>query len=499
VHIPKASADDLKKTIVEFEAAKQTLEFKGVATTNEGNDARSAMETRRATAESNRDRIIRELIGAAKVFKGGGTEVLGLDLIEKVKSAAEDSLDRLFPQFRDADDNRWNSVINRAKNKDANALQAVDHKDNPDKHPVSAAILSFIGSGKKGKEIREEFENAPYGWPRDAIDATLITLHTSGHLRAVNKGTVLTTGQLDQAKIPVTDFRSETVAIDVKGRIKLRRLFQDANIPCKADEEAVAAEKFLTALDDLAASAGGDAPLPACPNTTTLETIRALAGNEMLAAILTEHDALKKLLEKWQALATLAEKRQPAWTVLEKLLGHANGLPEVAEFQKEADAVREERRLLEDSDPVPAIHDKLVKLLRAAVKKAHTAAKEVFHREMKVLEANANWQKLTPEQHKQLLQEARLTLPAEISIGDDAGLIEELSARSLAVWATAADALPERFRQAALAAARLLEPKAQSVHLNSGMLKTADDVATWLAETEAELLEKIKKGPVVIN
>jgi len=51
VHIPKASADDLKKAIIEFEAAKQTLEFKGVPTTTEGNEARSAMETRRATAE----------------------------------------------------------------------------------------------------------------------------------------------------------------------------------------------------------------------------------------------------------------------------------------------------------------------------------------------------------------------------------------------------------------------------------------------------------------
>jgi hypothetical protein len=499
VHIPKASADDLKKTIVEFEAAKQTLEFKGVPTTNEGNDARSAMETRRATAESNRDRIIRELIGAAKVFKGGGTEVHGLDLIEKVKSAAEDSLDRLFPQFRDADDNRWNSVINRAKNKDANALQAVDHKDNPDKHPVSAAVLSAIGSGKKGKEIREQFENAPYGWPRDAIDAVLITLHTSGHVRAVNKGTVLATGQLDQAKVPVTDFRSETVAIDVKGRIKLRRLFQDANISCKADEEAVAAEKFLTALDDLAAKAGGEPPLPACPKTATLETIRALAGNEMLAALLAEHDELKKLLEQWQARAKLAEKRKPAWEILDDLLDHADGLPEAMELVTEAEAVHDERRLLDDSDPLPPIHDKLVKLLRAALKKAHTAAADVFHREMKVLEANANWQKITQEQRDRLLLDARLAAPADLSIGDDAGLMAELAARSLAVWATAADALPERFRQAALAAARLLEPKTQRVILSSGTLKTPEDVATWLAETEAELLEKIKKGPVVIN
>ena len=103
------------------------------------------------------------------------------------------------------------------------------------------------------------------------------------------------------------------------------------------------------------------------------------------------------------------------------------------------------------------------------------------------------------EQHEQLLQDARLTPPAEIAIGDDAGLMAELSARSLAVWATAADALPERFRQAALAAARLLEPKAQRVSLSSGTLKTPEDVTAWLAETEAELLEKIKKGPVVVN
>lgn len=499
VHIPKASADELKKAIVEFEAAKHTLEFKGVPTTTEGNEARSAMETRRATAESNRDQILRELIEAAKVFKGGGTEVLGLDLIEKVKSAAEDSLDRLFPQFRDADDSRWNTVINRAKNKDGNALQAVDHKDNPDKHPVSVALLSAIGSGRKGKEIREQFESAPYGWPRDAIDAVLITLHTSGDVRAVHKGTVLTTGQLDQAKVPVTDFRSETVVIDVKGRIKLRRLFQDANIPCKADEEAVAAEKFLTLLDDLAAKAGGDAPLPACPKTTTLETIRTLAGNEMLAAMLAEHDQLKKLLEQWQALATLAEKRKPAWQTLEKLLGHANVLPEAAEFQSEADAVREERRLLEDSDPVPAIHDKLVKLLRASVKQAHTAAKDVFQREMKALEVNPNWQKLNRAQREKLLQDGRLTPFVDLAIGDDAGLMAELAARSLVVWATAADALPERFRQAALAAARLLEPKTQRVSLSSGTLKTPTDVKAWLAETEAELLGKIKKGPVVVG
>jgi len=239
--------------------------------------------------------------------------------------------------------------------------------------------------------------------------------------------------------------------------------------------------------------------MPPSPKTTTLENIRALAGNEMLAAMLKEHDELKRLLVEWRALAALAENRKPAWETMEKLLDYAKGLPEAVDLQKEADAVRDERRLLEDSDPMPPVHDKLAKLLRAAVKKAHSAAKECFQREMKALELSANWQKLNNGQREHLLEDARLTPPADLSIGDDPGLMGELSARSLAAWATAADALPERFRQVALAAARLLEPKTQRVSLTSGTLKTPEDVTAWLGETESELLEKIKKGPVVVG
>jgi hypothetical protein len=499
VHISKASAEDLKKAVVEYEAAKATLDFKGVPTTTEGNEARLAMNTRMATAESNRDRIIRDLIGSAKVFKGGGTEVINIDLIEKVKSAANDSLDRLFPNFKEADDSRWPSVINRAKNKDGNALQAVDHKDNPEKHPVCATILTAIGTGKKGKEIRDELKATPYGWPPDAIDGALITLHTVGQVRAVHKGTVLTVGQLDQAKVPVTDFRTETTAISVKDKIKLRKLFQEAGLSCKPDEETVVAEKFLDVMDDLAAKAGGQPPLPECPKTVLLDPIRALAGNEMLAAILKEHEELKKRHAEWQEQAKLAEKRAPAWGTLSNLLQHAKGLPEAVELQAEADAVRDERRLLEDSDPVPPIHGKLVKLLRAALKKAHATTKETYDRETQALEPNSNWQKTKKTDRDRLLKEAGIAAVGELSVGDDASLIAALSERSLPVWATTADALPERFRQAALAAARLLEPKTQSVKLTSGTLKTTEDVRDWLKGTEKELLEKVKKGPIIIN
>jgi hypothetical protein len=247
------------------------------------------------------------------------------------------------------------------------------------------------------------------------------------------------------------------------------------------------------------AKAGGEPPLPPCPRTATLDSIRALAGNEMLAAMLMEHDELKSLLEKWLAQAKLAEKRKPAWETLCDLLDHANGLSEAVELQAEADAVCDERRLLEDSDPVPPIHDKLVKFLRAALKKAHAATKETYERQMRILEENPNWQKTNKGDQDRLLKAAGIAAVGELSIGDDALLIAAPNQRSLPVWAAMADALPERFRQAVLAAAKRLEPKTQSVKLSSGTLKTPDDVKTWVGVTETELPGMRDKGPIVIS
>ena len=94
------------------------------------------MATRMATAEASRNQIVNDVIDGAKVFQGGGGERYELNLVAKVEAAAQASLDRLFPNFKSADDNRWANVINRAKNGDEAALSAVDWTDAPEKHPV---------------------------------------------------------------------------------------------------------------------------------------------------------------------------------------------------------------------------------------------------------------------------------------------------------------------------------------------------------------------------
>ena len=499
VYIPKASADDLQKAVVEYEAAKSALEFKGTPTSPEGREARDAMATRMRTAETERDQIVQDVVDQAKVFQGGGGECLGLLLAAKVEDAATASLVRLFPNFKDADDNRWSSVINRAKNGDESAMSAIDWTDSPEKHPVCSSVLSEVGSGKRGKEVRDAFEASPYGWPRDAVDAALIVLHTTGHLRATHKGTTLSQGQLDQAKISVTDFRTETATLNAREKMKLRKLFHDAGVECKPNEETAKAGEYLVRLQDLADRVGGDPPMPERPKTDRLDNLRALAGNEQLAGTLKHHDELAEQAEAWSKLADLAAKRNPAWGILCTLLKHADAIDGADELGAQADAVNSERRLLDASDPVPNIRKAAGDLLRTAVTAAHGEYEQTYNEHMLELTASDTWKKLTVDQQTKILAGEGISKAEALSVGSEADLIRSLEQTPLPAWKTRTDALAQQFSRAAIAAAQLLEPKTQHVHLASGPLKTEQDVKNWLAGAEKGLLAKIKKGPVVIS
>lgn len=257
---------------------------------------------------------LREVLTSAKADENS--------VVDKVREAAKASLDRLFYEFKNADDHRWARVIERARKGTEHPLEAVDYDGKTEEHPVCSKVLSFVGSGKKGREIRAHFSAPPYGWSRDAIDAALISLFGTGHLRAATSGASLQPGQLDQGKVSRTDFRVESATIDTPQRLQLRKLFTDAKVPCKPNEETAAADEFLRKLNDLARCAGGDAPLPERPATSHLQDIRSLAGNEQLVAILNRHDELRQNLDDWIEARDLAETRLPAYERLQSLARH---------------------------------------------------------------------------------------------------------------------------------------------------------------------------------
>lgn len=499
VFVPKTQADALRKVIADESAAKETLNFKGMPSTHEGIEAREAMQTRLMEAERTRKTLIASIIDAAKVIQGGGSERLETTLREKIKAAAEASLDRLFYEFKDADDGRWDKVIERAKKGAEHPLEVLDFTGKTEDHPVCSAVLGHVGSGKKGKDIRDHFSAAPFGWPRDAVDAALISLFASGHLRTSNNGAALKPGQLDQAKISQTDFRVESTTLSVQQRLALRKLYQSAGVECKPNEEQAAAGILLNKLVDLAQSAGGEAPLPERPSTRHIVELQSRAGNEQLVALFERRTELERNAEEWAKAKQLAERRWPAFERLRKLIKQAAGKPLVDPIKPQFDAIVNQRSLLADSDPVPALSKALVDGLRQAINDAAQAYANTYETESAALHASDSWQKIGEQDRTTILNRLGVQKLDKGAVGTEQEVLASLDKISLDTWATKTAALPHQFAEARVQAAKRLEPKTQYIKLDSHTLRSPEDVDAWLAQTRQKLLAKLSDGPVVVG
>ena len=497
--VPKSRADALARVIAAQSAARDTLEYKGVPSTPEGIEARQGMETRLTEAANSLRALVAEIVEGAKVYQGGGIERLEASLLEKVQEAAEASLDRLFYEFKDADDPRWHMVIERARKGAEHPLEAVDFSGKTEDHPICSGVLSFVGSGKKGKEVRANFSAPPYGWSRDAVDAALISLFGTGHLRAAINGTPLKPGQLDQAKISTTDFRVESATIDTRQRLKLRKLFQTVGVACKPNEEIAAAGELLRKLNELAEQAGGEAPLSEGPDISHLIDLQSLAGNEQLLGILERYDELHQNLEEWTEARNLAEKRLPAYQRLLSLARHAKGMETAPIIQPQIEAITANRSLLDATDPVPDLAKGLTDALRGALTEVEQRDTELFDQEFEQLEAAKSWQKIDEAERDRILQGLRIAKASKGAVGTEQEVLESLERISLDAWRTCTAALPQLFSEARIRADKLIEPKTHSVKLTSATLHTPEEVKAWIEKTEQELLEKIKEGPVVVN
>jgi hypothetical protein len=214
----------------------------------------------------------------------GGDAIGGTLLIDKVQDAASACLDRLYPQFHLADSPDWHKVIERSRKGDGDALAAVGHQGNPDAHPVCTAVLSYVGSGKRGTDIRQHFANPRYGWPRDAVDASLFVLTAAGLLQARSGGTLVTGEKLAERTITSIEFRTETVTLSTVELFKIRGLFKEVGLTVQAGQESANVPTFLTRMRSLAEQAGGAPPLPAPPSIVHLEDIGHRVGNDQLKA-----------------------------------------------------------------------------------------------------------------------------------------------------------------------------------------------------------------------
>ncbi|MDP9487748.1 MAG: hypothetical protein M3Q49_18510, partial [Actinomycetota bacterium] len=207
VFLPRRSADDLKKAIASYEAATEALSGRPVPTTHEGQEARAAMEFRQRSARATLEATVNAVLRNARVMQGGGNEISGGSLRDMVAEAGWASLDRMYPRFGDGDSARWHLVVRNARQGSGDPLSALGYSGELEKQSACREVLTFVGPGKKGREVRAKFETPPYGWPRDAVDGSLLTLLGAGRLQAVVNGVPATAREIDQGKIGATDFR----------------------------------------------------------------------------------------------------------------------------------------------------------------------------------------------------------------------------------------------------------------------------------------------------
>lgn len=499
IFVPRQSADDLRRLVIEAEASRQTLDAKGVPTTDEGREARLSMESRERAATQQITELVGQIVDNAKVFQGGGTELLQLKLEDKLRDAATAALARLYPRFGEADSNAWEVAIKRARDGSDMPFQPVGHAGSTEQHPVCQQVLATIGAGKTGSEVRKTLRASPFGWPQDAIDAALIALHRSQHLTATLNGAALAQGQLDQNKIAKTEFRVEKATLSVQDRLRLRKLFQAAGITCKAGEENAKAALYLEAMAAFAQSAGGDPPLPACPATPSIADLQALVGNEQLTAILAAEGALQGAFVEWSKRRSLVDQRLPQWRLAERMAAHASELPSAADPVAQLESVRAGRLLLEATDPVSPLRVALATVLRAALNEAHERHQSVHATGMDELRAHEAWSRLSSGQQSEILTAVGLAWPPALDVSSDEALLAALDRSRLSARLAEADAVAGRVERAIETAAKLVDPQSTVISLERATLRTEADVEAWLGRQRRTLLEGIQRGPVIIG
>jgi hypothetical protein len=502
VYIPKRSADDLRHHLIEYKAATATLDKRGVPNTPEGTEARAAMETTKQTAEGKIKELLDEAFFGARVFQGGGNEVTGNNLQDVVLEAADNALQRLYPQFQIGDHIGWSKVYERAQKGAPDALKAIGFEDEPGKNPVCKLLLGAIAGGKKGADLRSQFESSYYGWSRDTVDGALQVLLIAGLIRAQDEqGKTVDPKEIERKSIGKTLFKVEATTITTPQRIQIRKVLQKMDLSVKQGEELAVIPQFLQKMQELAGRAGGEAPKPERPDTQFLDDIRLTAGNEQLLAIYNQRDELPTVIDQWTATAEQIAQRWPIWQTLKRLAQHARSLQDIDALMVQITTIEEQRQLLLDPDAITPLLSNITQLLRNELNRLQQEYENRHKRGMQRLEQDENWQQLEPEQRNQLLSEQKLTLSdqPEFNLASTETILATLDKQPLSSLTDRVIALPARFDNIAVDAAELLEPQAQFIQVPRRTLKTSEDIDIWLEEVKLKLKDALENGPVVIR
>lgn len=496
VFLPQQQDELLREHLLRNKASRAVLDLKGPPTGQAAEEAAAAMQARANDADRSIQHILTEILATAKVWKGGGTELNALSLLDKLTDAAQDAVTRLFPRFTESDHRGWESAAERVKKGDDAPMAAVDWRGPTEEHPVCKEILSYLGPGREGRHILAHFQTAPFGWSKDTVNAALVCLVAAGRVKVQDStsGQAIEPKHLDHPRINKATFSTQSIALSVKDKIALRGLFTNQGLRCQpADDLAAKGAEFKAKIQELASKAGGDAPLPPRPGVQLLSEISPLSGNELLAAYLSHLDTIKAELPKWNTAAELAAKRLPQWNMLEELLTAGVDFSSVTTT---AEVITSERRLLDPTDHVEPLLKIVRDGLRSALLEARGQYTQARQRALARLETNTLWGQLGPAIQTTLLNQHPIPDLEPLEISDDQGLRAALTRTPLAWWRDRSDSLEPRVDLLITEAAKILTPTARRITLPSATIQNPEELETWIAEVRQNITQELAKGAV---
>ncbi|MEZ8025431.1 BREX system P-loop protein BrxC [Vibrio sp. 1F255] len=500
VYVPNINRSELQRAIVELKAAETTLDVRGRATTDAGKDALQSMETRLRSAGNTKARLLKEIFESIQVRLAGGQEVEGNSLADQIQNAGELACQRLFHKFKMADDRGWAKVYDQASRlADPNALDKLGYSGETDKHPLCAEVHRFIGTMKMGKEIREHFKQAPYGWGNDVIDGALYAMLAAGVLKASDaQERAIDAKSLDRSSVTQTKFRPENVTLSKVQMIKVRGVVSSLlEQSCNTGEEATKLPQAILNAKQVANKAGGLAPLPMAPNTALLSELEIYSGNDQLQKAFDNKDQLLSDFEAWKDQANKAELRMRQWHKLAEAMEYCRDLSIYAELAKEKDAILANRSLLDALCPVKPLLESAVNELRTAITAHREKYEEEYRQCMSDLLDDENWQKLDELKREAFLRKRNLSAIPSVNTSDADSVFNALDEISFGQWNDKTAALPGIFSQVLRDAITELQPKTVYHKLNKSVIKDEQDLKNWLAYAEKELRAQLEKGPVV--
>jgi hypothetical protein len=492
--VKKFRDPELRTEIIKFLAAGFAIPAMGVPSTPESEQAKKSMETRQSQAKKAIHDLIEKICDEATVYLAGGNPIQSGTLQENIQEALNSIAVRQFPEFNSkADFLNWGQSLTRALAGNPDALNAISYSGDVDKHPVASEILRFMGnSSKTGRDIRNQFMKAPYGWPQDAVDTMLIMLKNMQHISTSET-------DLKVAKISQASFKKEIHILGAKEKITIRKLFQDGGITCPPNHEIFPySNEYLEKLKILAARVSGDAPRPDPINTDFIKEIENKEGNERLLDILQQKDDLQAKFVDWSAKAKLVSAREPLWNLLVDLNSHAPDEPEMEQLKIETSAIRDNRLLLQEPDLIQPILHAITDKLLAILNKRKTQFNALYDLRMGDLQANEYFKKLTPEQKHSILLKHQLLIKPEIKALDAYSLLNQLQKASLYTWNTKIAALPGQFQSALEDAILLSAPQAKTYNLPRKTITSQADIDKYLSELKTELENLLQASSSII-